>query len=369
MRAIAAFAILILGARGLQTPGTPGSKDPGLHQTPHPKGYVAYHTNSRVTVDGKLDDKAWRDAPWTDQFVDIEGDARPNPRFDTRVKMLWDDQYFYVAAELREPHVWATLTEHDSVIFRDPDFEVFIDPNGDNHEYYEFEINARGTFWDLFLPKPYKDGGKADNGWEIPGLKSAVAVDGTLNDARDVDRGWTVELAFPWRVLGEYARSPWPPRENDQWRVNFSRVEWPIEITDAGYRKPAGAREDNWVWSPQYVVNMHRPETWGYVQFSKQPPGTARLFADVYWPARRWLMQVYYAQTAFQKAQGRYASSLLELHMDLQNEPTLLNATMTATADQFKATVGYKVGDLIETMSVRQDALLIPERRALIGND
>ena len=53
-------------------------------------------------------------------------------------------RYFYVAAEMEEPHVWGTLTQHDAVIFQDNDFEVFIDPDGDNHEYYEFEINALG---------------------------------------------------------------------------------------------------------------------------------------------------------------------------------------------------------------------------------
>ena len=51
-----------------------------------------------------------------------------------------------------------TLTEHDSVIFQDNDFEVFIDPDGDNHNYYEIEINALNTEWDLRLPKPYRDG-------------------------------------------------------------------------------------------------------------------------------------------------------------------------------------------------------------------
>ena len=91
--------------------------------------------------------------------------------------MLWDDQYFYVGAELEEPDVWVTLTEHDSVIFRDNDFEVFIDPNSDNHEYYEFEINALGTFWDLLLPPPYKDGGPGgerlgDSRVEVRGCRS-----------------------------------------------------------------------------------------------------------------------------------------------------------------------------------------------------
>ena len=39
----------------------------------------------------------------------------------------------------------ARLTKHDAVIFHDNDFEVFIDPDGDNHEYYELELNALNT--------------------------------------------------------------------------------------------------------------------------------------------------------------------------------------------------------------------------------
>ena len=83
---------------------------------------------------------------------------------------------------MEEPHVWATLTEHDSVIFRDNDFEVFLNPTGDGMQYFEFEINALNTGWDLYLPKPYMKQGKADNSWEIPGLKTAVTVQGTLNN-------------------------------------------------------------------------------------------------------------------------------------------------------------------------------------------
>ena len=269
---LALAALAVAASTGSKGPKVQGSKGPKVQESKGPKGYVAYFVTTPLKIDGHLNDSGWARAPWTDAFVDIEGDARPKPRFDTRVQMLWDDQFFYVGAELREPHVWATLTAHDSVIFRDPDFEVFIDPNGDKLEYYEFEINARGTYWDLFLPKPYKDGGKADNSWEIPGLRSAVSVDGTINDARDVDRGWTVELAFPWSVLGEFAHKPAPPRNGDEWRVNFSRVEWPVDITGRDYRKPAGAKEDNWVWSPQGVVNMHVPEMWGTVRFLQAQP-------------------------------------------------------------------------------------------------
>ena len=156
------------------------------------------------------------------------------------------------------------MTQHDSVIFHDNDFEVFIDPDGDNHEYYEIEINALNTEWDLFLKKPYRDGGPAINEWEIPGLKTAVHVSGTLNDPSDSDTSWSVELAIPWKSLAEHAHRPAPPKDGDQWRINFSRVEWRHEIVDGKYRKIPNTPEDNWVWSPQGKVDMHRPERWGY---------------------------------------------------------------------------------------------------------
>jgi hypothetical protein len=56
--------------------------------------------------------------------------------------MLWDDDYFYFAADLQEPHLWATLTARDAAFFQDHGFEVFIDPDGDTHNYAELEING-----------------------------------------------------------------------------------------------------------------------------------------------------------------------------------------------------------------------------------
>ena len=232
-----------------------------------PKHYTCNRATTPIRIDGNLDDAAWRDAAWTSDFVDIEGAGHTTPRYRTRVKMLWDDQYLYVAAELEEPHVWATLTEHDSVIFRDNDFEVFLNPSGDTLNYFEFEMNALNTGWDLFLNKPYRQGGKADDSWEIPGLLTAVHVDGTLNDSRDRDRGWSIEIAFPWSAFG--SRAPVKrPAAGDAWRINFSRVEWQTGIVDGKYFKVPGRKEDNWVWSPQGSIDMHLPEHWGYVHFA-----------------------------------------------------------------------------------------------------
>jgi Carbohydrate family 9 binding domain-like len=187
-----------------------------------PRRTVCYRTPARLHVDGKLDEPAWRATAWSEPFIDIDGIRRPP--LATRVKMLWDDQFLYFGADLEEPHLWATLTRRDSVIFQDNDFEVFIDPDGDTHAYYELELNALNTVWDLLLIRPYRDGGPAIHAWDIEGLETAVDLRGTLNQPRDRDEGWSLEIAMPWRILREGTRRPAPPRAGDQWRVNFSRV-------------------------------------------------------------------------------------------------------------------------------------------------
>jgi hypothetical protein len=230
-----------------------------------PHRYRCNRAETQLEIDGDLTKLEWEHAPWTSYFVDIEGEVRPDPRFQTRAKMLWDDEFFYVAAELEEPHVWATLTEHDSVIFQDNDFEVFIDPDGDSARYFEFEINALNTTWDLYLEKAYRDGGSADNFWETY-AQSAVRVKGTLNDPSDTDQGWTIEIGFPWKCFS-LGGMRCPPQSGDVWRVNFSRVQWKVDVVDGRYVKRPGLSEDNWVWSPQGVVDMHQPENWGFVEF------------------------------------------------------------------------------------------------------
>jgi Carbohydrate family 9 binding domain-like len=318
MTAVAAGLLLVpaVGSLGAQR----ASAD--LEAMPFaPRQYVCYRSPSRLNIDGRLDDPGWTAASWSDAFVDIEGNRRPRPRFRTRAKMLWDDEYFYVAAEMEEPDVWATMTDRDSVIFHDNDFEVFVDPDGDTHAYYELEVNALGTPWDLMLIKPYRDGGPAIHAWDIAGLHIGVDVRGTINRPGDRDEGWTVEIAMPWKILLEAAPDHRRPKPGDRWRVNFSRVEWHVDVADGHYRKrlAPGTKdflpEDNWVWSPQGAINMHMPERWGYVQFSNGGPGsgTESFVEDpneqVKWALRR----LYYRQRHFREANGGYSTSAAAL--------------------------------------------------------
>ena len=321
---------------------------PDLEAAPFaPRKYVAYRAPAKLTVDGKLDEAAWAGAAWSDAFVDIEGDRRPRPRFRTRAKMLWDDDDFYFGAEMEEPDLWGTLTERDSIIFRDNDFEIFIDPDGDTHTYAELEVNALATPWDLLLVKPYRDGGPAIHAWDIAGLQVGVDVRGTLNRPGDRDEGWTVEIAIPWKILRETVPGNKPPQAGDRWRVNFSRVQWQLDIRDGRYvkrLKPGSTDplpEDNWVWSPQGAIDMHMPERWGYVQFSGLRAGTGtEAFVDdpneqVKWALRR----LYYRQRRLRTSGGEYARDLAALNAaDIRVDGLEFRPAMQSAATLYEIT-------------------------------
>jgi len=281
-----------------------------------PRTYVCYKTKTPIVIDGKMDESSWENTDWTQLFVDIEGNKKPDPYFETRLKMLWDEKYFYFGAILEEPHVWATLTMRDAVIFKDNDFEIFLDPDGDTHNYYELEVNAFETEWDLILIKPYHDQAKvAVDSWDIPGLITKVHVDGSLNDPSDTDKGWNLEIAIPWKALEECAPN-FHPQEGEQWKVNFSRVQWDVEIIEDQYVK-TDAPEHNWVWSPQGLIYMHMPELWGIVQFTQAPPEQGNVeFQESKIDQIKWaLRQVYYGQRNYFFKNDRYTASLKELNL------------------------------------------------------
>ena len=117
-----------------------------------PKIYNVKKSNSVIVIDGIADEASWKDAQFTDDFIDIEGYKIPSQK--TNVKMLWDEKYLYVYAKLFEDHIWGDITQRDEVIYYNNDFEVFINPNDDVFNYGEIEINALGTEWDLLLNKP-----------------------------------------------------------------------------------------------------------------------------------------------------------------------------------------------------------------------
>lgn len=341
----------------------PGVEVPGIPF--RPRHYICQRTKLPFTLDGRLDKRFWEQAPWSEDFVDIEGEHLPRPPKRTRFKMLWDDEYLYVGAELEEDQIWATLTERDSELYFENDFEIFLDPDGDTHHYYELEINALNTIWDLLLPRPYRDGGFRISAWDMRGLMTAVRIKGEVNNPHADNLGWSLEVAMPMGALRECAKSGQPPQVGCVWRMNFLRVNWPLEVVDGRYQKLVHPEtgcplpESNWSWSPMGIVNMHYPEMWGYVLFADGPAEFV-LHPD---EQLKWeLRQVYYAQRNYRWKHGHFCPNFAELEGQFDWSIT---PRMDATANGFEASVPSHDGRCL--IIIREDGRIWEEFISLQG--
>ncbi len=327
-----------------------------------PKSYIVNYVKTPPQIDGDINDAVWQQAKWTDDFVDIEGDLKPRPPLQTNVKMLWDDSCLYIAAQVHDPNVWAYLKQHDAVVFYDNDFEVFINPNNTTHQYFEIEYNAVNTVFDLFLNKPYHNGGNAMINWNVEGLRSAVKVQGTLNDPSDTDKGWTVEMAIPFRAIS-LGNNVQVPRESTLWRINFSRVEWDTKAVNGKYVKLKDSLgrnlpEHNWVWSPQGVIDMHFPERWGYLQFTKGNTNNTAFNLPYFELQKRYLWLIYYQEKLWYDSNHAYTGLLKKF--DLDDKVTINNNINTlqieATPHQFMAFIRDEKDNI--TWTINQDGLI-----------
>ncbi|KAL7538995.1 hypothetical protein ACHAXR_008938 [Thalassiosira sp. AJA248-18] len=340
------------------SPGDAATKSSSLH-------------SPAITIDGNLDKPFWNDVEWSQDFVDIATDT--TPKFRTKVKMRWDDEFLYVGAYMEETDVWAHLTEHNSVIFHDNDFEVFVDADGTNHNYKEFEINALGTTWSLLLDKPYADSG----GYDMePPLQSATKVypNDAVNQPGTENTHWTAEIALPISKLVE--RNPFAksPADGLFWRINFSRVQWSVKLDAEGkYAKepccqscatPGAAAEDNWVWSKQGEVAMHLPERWGIVQFESEIQSNENMKYYEEWTSRCAAMSLYYALKGYHEQEGKYTDDIEALKpFSKPPFPICEDAIMSITITD----KGYEAKSCIDsyTATVNEERYLVVKKNAL----
>jgi hypothetical protein len=218
---------------------------------PPAPSYVVKSAQSKIEVDGKLSEKAWAGAapvtlmfPWEDQT---------GVKQRTTVKLLRDADYLYVGYDCEDIDLTATYEKRDDPVYKDDCVEIFIRPDERSDHYIGLEMNARGVLYDYFYPFPSRLGRELD----LDGVLLKTALNGTLNAGDDRDRGWTLELAIPWRSLTKLTDGQ-PPATDTQWRVQINR--W--DGTEA-----KGRRLSMWGHSGMKKPNPHNPERFGYLLF------------------------------------------------------------------------------------------------------
>ena len=371
-----------------------------LHWTLHPNIYVAPYLPNPIQINGDIGKQEWNDVPWSAPFDDIRGiedaipNERPGPECQTRIKIMWDHDFIYIAAMIEsDMEVRATYLERNSPIFhQDSDFEVFIDPNSSCHDYKELEMNAIDTIWNLMLDKPYIDGGQEHSGriagpgddhyYEVSGQKTAARlIEGSLNQAGYQRTVWAVEIALSHRDTMKHQHHALIPKEGHLWRINFSRVEKKGTL--------------NWTWQKQRVwdpklrkhcgkVDMHMPDSWGFIRFGPnmvmakesdtligQVPQVDILNGkgvDPLWPQRIAVMNVYYAQRRFNDEHGVFAETIQDLieYLDEGIMMPFMDEIEMRTSDQLSSYIVFVTG-FDKVLSVDNSRFMAITDRELSG--
>ncbi len=225
------------------------------------KPYLCRKVTGKITIDGKLDEKAWKSADVIDTFYLL----RKSPKDEikpavsrTVARLLWDDEFLYIGIEAQDKDIWATITEHDGKLWTEDVLELFIKPDKNNPAYYEFEFSPKNVVLDLIIPRRGSRSFAFSKRYES-NLKSAVKVYGTLENWKDKDEKWVLEVAIPFTAFKETVP---PPRVGSEWTFAVCRYNYSVYLP-ASY---TNAKELS-TSTPFSAYSFHRYEDYAPLKF------------------------------------------------------------------------------------------------------
>ena len=188
--------------------------------------HVAQRVETAPQLDGELDDACWRGP---DAYLgSFRLGLSPTPaRHAREAWAAYDDEHLYFAVKLeREPgsELRAICAEPDSVqLWKDDEFEIFLDPFGSGATYYQLIVNSAGVLYDAvhtyrIVPDPRGASPTDTRRERVTDLTWSAGV----RLGRAVHRqDWTVELALPLESMGLAGA----PAGHDV-RLNITSADW-----------------------------------------------------------------------------------------------------------------------------------------------
>ncbi|WP_316634274.1 DUF5916 domain-containing protein [uncultured Flavobacterium sp.] len=164
-------------------------------------------TSQSISIDGKLDETAWKDASTATDFVMYDPDnGKPIPENKrTDIKVLYNNDAIYIGAMMYDDEpakILKEISQRDNFGTADL-FGVFINGFNDGQQNFEFFVSAADVQGDCIMT----DANGEDYSWD------AVWI----SKARITDKGWIVEIKIPYAALRFSG-------ENKQtWGINFFR--------------------------------------------------------------------------------------------------------------------------------------------------
>ncbi len=184
--------------------------------------------DQRPSIDARLDDPAWRTAPWRDDFLQKVPNEGGTPSGRTEVAFMYDDEALYVGARMYSANprgVPTTVARRDQ--YTDAEhLIVALDTYRDHRTAYSFTISSGGVRGDYYHPDDSE--GSRDVAWN-PVWEGRAEVDSL---------GWTAEMRIPFSQLRFSAAG------SQLWGVQINR--WMPNVNEDVYWVVIPARETGW---------------------------------------------------------------------------------------------------------------------------
>ncbi len=214
---------------------------------------IAFFTESEIIIDGLLTESVWQKTESAVLRQNKSGQSVRDTTLLTEVKTAYDQNYLYIAFICNDPDIWGTFTNRDQHLWTEEAVEVFIDTNNIPNTYLEIEVSPKNVLFDSYIVDPIEIDIKATKEFNLEGIRTAVSVDGSLNDQNDRDLLWVVEIAIPLKELVDENYLIIPGKT--EWRINFYRIERDRSGESIGY-----------AWSPT-GARFHKPAAFGILGF------------------------------------------------------------------------------------------------------
>jgi hypothetical protein len=175
---------------------------------------VAKHISRPLNMDGKMSDPAWAQATayslelplkiYSTQPESMQKTLGAALKEKGSVKLLWNDEYLFVGGSFEDSDVVAESKEDQTIHCTTGDLiEVFLKPETDTY-YWEIYGTPHNKKTCIFYPGRGRHFLPSDLEYNYSDIIVKASVDGTLNNWRDKDAGWTVEVAIPVKKLTEF---------------------------------------------------------------------------------------------------------------------------------------------------------------------
>lgn len=198
--------------------------------------YIAERVKGKIEIDGDIKEEEWGKIPTIKKFYRA-GNLDKEVHSKTIVWIKYDDNFLYIAGRMEDKDIVAYVKNQDGPVWNDDVFEVFIKPKFNSPNYYEINFNPLGTIFDAFFPRKRIHFSRSCD--YSSNVKVATKIKGTLNNCKDIDEGWDIEIAIPFSSFSE---TTLPPKKGDIWYFSICRYDYSFYLPYFGVENTSSAK-------------------------------------------------------------------------------------------------------------------------------